>query len=95
MNDEVAVVVGVRAVVVLLEAVALGKAGEIEPVAGPVFAVVMAGEEFVDEGLGAGFGILDAGFHELFDFLGSRRKAGEIEVEAAGEDGGGGAGIGG
>jgi hypothetical protein len=48
-DDEVTVVVGVFAIVVLFEAVALGKAGGVEPVAGPAFSVVGAGEEFVDE----------------------------------------------
>ena len=53
-DDEVAVVEGVFSVVVLLEAVALGKAGGIEPVTGPSFAVVGTGEEIVDE-LSVGF----------------------------------------
>ena len=41
-DDEVAIVLGVRPVVVLLVAVALGEAGEVEPVPRPALAVVRA-----------------------------------------------------
>ena len=48
-DHEVAIVIGVRPVVVLLVAVALGEAGQVEPVPAPALAVVRAGEQFVDD----------------------------------------------
>ena len=50
LDDEIAEVIGEGAVVVLLEAVAFGEAGGVEPVAGPTFAVVLRIKQLVDEG---------------------------------------------
>ena len=49
LDDEVAIVIGGRPVVVVLEAVALGEAGQVEPVPGPALAVVRDGEQPVDQ----------------------------------------------
>jgi len=76
LDDEVAVVEGIFAIVVLLEAVALGEARGVKPVAGPALAIVGAGEEFVDE-LGVGLG--ESGF----ELLGCRGKSDEGKVGAA------------
>src|SRR5207245_1044764 len=60
---------------VLLVAVGIGVAGEVEPTAGPALAVVGAGEEAVDELLvGVGGGV----FGESVGFLGRRRKADQV-----------------
>ena len=57
LDHEVAIAPGVRAVVVVLEAVGLGVADQVEPVPRPALAVVRAGEQPVDQplvGVGAG-----------------------------------------
>ncbi len=48
-NDEVAVVIGRRAVVIVLETVALGEADEVEPVPGPPLSVPRAGKQLVND----------------------------------------------
>jgi len=57
-------------------------AGDIEPVAGPAFAVVWGGEEFVDN---FGEGIGGFVFFECFDLIEGGREASEVEVGAADE----------
>ena len=59
---------------------AVGIAGEVEPLAGPVFAVGGLGEEMGDD-----VGVLGVG--ELSDFGGRGRQAGDVEGEAADEQG--------
>ena len=49
LDDEVAVVEGVRPVVVLLVAMALGEARQVEPVPRPAFAEGRAGEQAIDQ----------------------------------------------
>ena len=70
LDDEVAVVEGIFTIVVLLEAVALGEARGVKPVAGPALAVVGVGKELVDElGVSLGEGGLE--------LLGRRGKSDE------------------
>ncbi|MCX6606969.1 MAG: hypothetical protein NTV52_25770 [Acidobacteria bacterium] len=88
VNDVVAIAEGVVAVAVVFVAAGVGIADDVEPMAGPAFAVVGRGEELVDEaGPGVGAGIVDEGG----DLIGCGRKADEIEIGAADEDGLGGA----
>ncbi len=49
LDDKVAVVVGKLTVVVLLEAMAFGKASSIEPVACPALAIMRTSKKFVDK----------------------------------------------
>ena len=51
LDHEVAIVVGVRPVVILLEAVALGEARQVEPMPAPSLAIVRAGEQSIDQSL--------------------------------------------
>ena len=83
-DDVVAVAPRVRAVVVGAEAVALGVAHEVEPMPRPVLAVARAGEEPVHELA------VRAGRHvgcKCSGFLGLRRQARQIEINAADECG--------
>ena len=80
VDDVVAVAEGVGEGDVLVEAVRVGVAGDVEPVAAPAFAVVGRGEEPVDdpgEGVGALVGqeVLDLGFR--------RGQADQVERGAA------------
>ena len=70
------------AVAVFFVAVGIGVAGEVEPAAGPAFAVVGRFQEVIDddgEGLGGWVG------GELVGDFDGRRKADEVEVDAADE----------
>ena len=49
VHDIVSVTPGVRLGIILLEAVGLGKAYEVQPVTSPAFAVVRRGEQSFDE----------------------------------------------
>ena len=59
---------------------AIGVAGEVEPLTGPVFAVSGLGEEMGDD-----VRVLGAG--EFRDFFGRGRQAGDVEGKSADEDG--------
>ena len=59
---------------------AIGVAGEVEPLTGPVFAVSVLGEEMGDD-----VRVLGAG--EFCDFLGRGRQSGDVEGESANQDG--------
>ena len=81
-NDEIAVVVGVWAFGVELVALAVGVAGEVEPVASPTFAVGRVVEQVIDEpGVGVGGVVGEEGLY----LRGSGRQTEQIEVEAADE----------
>ena len=81
-DDVVAIAPGVGAVRVVLEAVGVGVADDVEPVAAPALAVVRRGEQAVDEFL-VGVGRLVG--EEGVDLFGRRRQAGQIERDAADE----------
>ena len=69
-----------RAAVVLLVAVGVGVAREVEPVARPALAVVRRGEQAIDEpfvGVGTFVG------QKRVDLRGRRRQAGQVERDAA------------
>src|SRR5262249_22463239 len=80
LDDKVAIVIGRGPVVIMLEAVALGKAGEIEPVPGPAFAVVGAGQRAADQVFVSRRGGV---IQEALDILWRRRQAEQIEVNPA------------
>ena len=91
-DDPVAVAegVGIGEFDVGIETV-VGVAGDVEPVAGPAFAVVWGGEEFVDyfcEGVGSFV------FFKGFDLIEGGWEAGEVEIGAADEIVFGGWGVG-
>src|SRR5438094_248580 len=65
-----------------LVAVRFGVAHEVEPVPGPVLAMVRAGQEAIDEAL-VGIGTVVGQI--VVDFLGCRRQSRQIEREAANE----------
>ena len=67
------------ALFIFLEAVGIGIAGGVEPVAAPTFAVVGRGEEAVDL-LAVGVGALVG--HEGVDFGRGGREANEVEGES-------------
>ena len=94
-DDVVAVGPGVRAGLIFVVAVGFAEVDDVEPMAGPAFAVAGAGEELVDEGLvgGAGGWFLGGGLDEGGDVFWGGGEAGEVEVEAAAE--GAGVGLGG
>ena len=70
------------AIVVEMDAVRVGVAGGIEPVARPMFAPALRGEQLIDVVLvGVGRGVVD----ECFDLLGRRRQARQIEAQAPGQ----------
>jgi hypothetical protein len=73
-----------RARTVLLVPVRVGVAGEVEPATGPALPVVGRGEQPVDVLL---IGVRRGVAQEGVGLLGRRRQAGEIERDAAGEDG--------
>ncbi len=74
-----------------LEAVAVGVAGEVEPVGGQAFAVARRGEEAIDR---AFVGIRAGIPHEARDFVGSGGQTSQIEGDAAQQGGGVGLGLG-
>ena len=76
LDDEVAVVVRVRSVVVLLEPVALCEARDVQPVTCLALTEVRTREQPIDQ-LAVGVGVLV--LHELVDFVGARRQAGKVE----------------
>ena len=78
LDQEIAVMIGVRPVVVLLVAVRLGKPGHVHPVPCPALAEVGRVEQPVDQPLvGVGRRVVD----ERVDLLGRRRQPGQVEVE--------------
>src|SRR5207302_7899228 len=77
LNDEVAVVIGGGAVVVMLEAVALRETGDVEPVTGPALAVVDIAEEAVEQFVKR---IRGSVAQESVHFVRCRRQAEKIEV---------------
>ncbi len=84
LDDVVAVGIGVGVAAFFLEDVAfgIGVAGDIEPVAGPAFAVAGGVEELFDGGgVVFGGGVLEEGV----DLLGGGGEAGEVIVEPAEE----------
>ena len=84
LHHVVAIAPGVGAVHVVLVAVALGEADDVEPVAAPLFAVVRRGQQTVDDFLpGVGRFVGEEGV----DLFGSGRQAGEVEGDAADERG--------
>jgi hypothetical protein len=77
-DHEVAVVVGGRPVGVRLQPVAVGVAGDVQPVPAPALAVVPAGQEPIDEPLvGVGCGVLDERPH----LLRGRGQADQVEID--------------
>ena len=79
------------ALAVHLEAVAIGVAGDIEPVGGHTFAVAGGSEEAIDD-LGQGVG--RAIGEKRIDFREGRREAGEVEGKPANKGGAVGCGLG-
>ena len=80
LDHVIAVAPGIRAGFIGLEALAVGVAGEVEPVAAPALAVLRRGEQAVDhffESLRRVVG------QEGVDFLRRGRQAGEVEGGAA------------
>ena len=72
--------IGGRPVVIVLEAVALGEAGQIEPVASPALAEMRPGQQPIDQlVVSVGRGIV----HKRRDFFRRRRQADQIEIEPA------------
>ena len=102
VHDPVAILHGLAHGVVRAVASGVGVAGDVEPVAAPAFAVGGGGEEAVNEGSQCGMRNAECGIFssraalalEHFDFLGCRRKAGEVEGHAADERARVGGGIG-
>src|SRR5438034_488566 len=82
LDDAVAVLVRVWAVVVVFVAGAFAEAGDVEPVPAPALAVVRRGEQAVDETF-VGVGRLVT--EPSLDFLARRRQADQVEVGAADE----------
>ena len=80
LDEVVAVTPGMLGEDVVRGADHVGIPREIEPVAGPAFAVSRRGEQAVDD-LGVGVGGLV--FGEGDDFLGRGREAGEVEADAS------------
>jgi hypothetical protein len=88
-DDVVAVAPGFVLVEIELVAAGFGEADEVEPVAGPAFAVSGGGEEAVDDlFVGVGAGVVE----EVAELGGGGGKAGEIKREAAEERGAAGGG---
>ena len=84
LHDVIAIAPGVGAVHVVLVAIALGEADDVEPVAAPLFAVVRRGQQAVDHFLpGVGRFVGEEGV----DLFGGGRQAGEVEGGAADERG--------
>ena len=82
MNDIVAIGPEIIDEVVLLKPLALAKACDIEPVAAPLFTIVRAGQQAVDQpfpGLRIGIG------DKSGDLFRSWRQSGQIVLEAADE----------
>src|SRR5581483_4015064 len=73
---EIAIVVGRRSIVIVFEAVALGKACQVEPMPPPALAVMLIGEQAVDEAL---VGIRGWVANERLHLLGLGRQAQQIE----------------
>ena len=71
-----------RAGAILLEAVGVGVAGEVQPAARPAFAVAGRSHQAVDELLVGVGGLV---VHEGVGFLGRRRHSGEVERDATDE----------
>ena len=82
VDDVVAVAPGIAEGDVFIEAVGVGVAGDIEPVAAPAFAVVRGIQEAVDD---AGEGVGRVVGEEGGDVVGRGREAGEVEGGAAEE----------
>src|SRR5262249_38765586 len=82
VNDPVAVAVGVRAGVVALVTLRVGKASKVQPVPGVTLAVVRRRQQSIDETLVGGGGmVVREGVH-LFR---RRRQTEQVEVKAADE----------
>ena len=82
LDDVIAVAPGVVADAVVLEAVAFGKAGLVEPVPRPPFAVVRGGQQSIDHlFVGVGRIVLEKGV----DLVRRRRQADQIKGHAAEE----------
>ena len=81
-DDVVAVAPGVRAELVTFETMRVGIVGDIEPVAGPAFAVTRRGQQLVDQlRVGVRRIIPDEGL----DAFGGGRQAVQVEAQAADE----------
>ena len=81
LDDPVAIGPGIAAGFVVLKAVALSVASDIEPVACPAFAVIGRGEKVVDDGAVV---CVRGVSGELLQKLGAWRQPDEIEREPAG-----------
>ena len=82
LDHEVAIVIGGGAVGVVLEAVALGEPGEVEPVPAPALAVTGTGQEPASKPVvRVGCRVIE----ECGDLLGRGRQAGQVEGEPAGQ----------
>ena len=82
VDDVVAIAERIRVRVVLVTAVGITVAGNVEPVSPPAFAVMRGGEEFVDDVFeGIRIRIRDEGFHLCW----CRWQTDEIEIGAADE----------
>ncbi len=73
-------------------AVGVGIPCLVEPVPAPALAVMRIGKQAVHGGIDRGLGIGGVGVEKGVQFLRGRRQAGEVEVQAAQERGGGGFG---
>ncbi len=81
-NHEIAEVIGGRPIVIVLETVALGEAGKIEPVSGPPMPVMRTCQQPVEESfVGQGRRIV----HEGVDFSRRRRQPDQVERHASNE----------
>ena len=81
-DHEIAIVPGVRPVAVEGVTVTLGKAGHVEPVPGPAFSKLLAGEKFIDEPVIRTVRIRRGFGDELFNVFRFRGEADQIEVSS-------------
>ena len=82
VDDVVAVAPDVGAGLVALEALAVGVAGEVEPVARPALAVARRGEKAINDAVEGGGRVVG---EERLHFFGSGQQSGEVERGAADE----------
>src|SRR5206468_867833 len=80
LDDEIAIMKGVRPVVIMLVAAALSEAGDVEPVPSPAFAVVRVLEQAVDQpGIRFRRSVID----ERLDFPRRGRQTDQVETNTA------------
>ena len=83
LDDKVAVMVGVFAVVILLKAVALGKARHVQPVPCPALAIMRTGQKPIDHLFQCSLPVTRSGLNKGVHLLGCGRQANEIKIKPA------------